>query len=183
MEEKSKTFDPEKLIAYSALILSLCAIVIAVYEVSILEEQKHAAVWPRLFIARNTGMDTHEVVIKNAGVGPAQILAVEVRVEGKPMRTWNEAVEAVTGEASFPMGKSTITNRVLPAGEDVYPLRMQGEVANMLNASRDQLTLKVCYCSIYDRCWVLDEGSETAGFATPKSTPRCERNEATQLRN
>lgn len=183
MEQKRKRFDPEKIVAYSALILSLCAIVIAVYEVSLLEEQKHAAVWPRVFSARNTSADNFQVVIKNAGVGPAQILSVEVRIDGEPMFTWLDAVEQVVGDRAFPLSRSTVTNRVLTAGETIYPMGVTGEVANMLSANRDRLKLKVCYCSIYDRCWELDEATETAGFPAPRPISECKRDETTQLRN
>ncbi|NQZ06662.1 MAG: hypothetical protein HRT35_05805 [Algicola sp.] len=140
-----------------------------------MEAQKEASVWPRVFVARNTGDDRFSVVVKNSGVGPALIEHVEVRVDGNIIKTWNDATDIIAPNMSISKGQSILTNYVLLPGETIVPIRLQDEVANLFNVDRKRVRLKICYCSIYEKCWVIDEAvKRTAGFATPYPVETCE---------
>ena len=83
----------ELILAGSAIFIGLCAFVVSIYQTRVLEEQatvmqeqKHASVWPRLLVARNTGPGQCTIFIRNEGVGPAQINYVEITVDGEPKK-------------------------------------------------------------------------------------------------
>ncbi|MCJ8271340.1 MAG: hypothetical protein MJK04_18320, partial [Psychrosphaera sp.] len=140
----------------------------------VMEAQKQASVWPRVFLARNTGEGHFTVVVKNSGVGPALINYVEVRVDGKVIKDWDDAIEIIAPNRPIVKGQSILTNYVLLPGETIVPIILQDEVANLFRLDTKRVRIKICYCSIYDNCWAIDEAAKrTAGFATPYPVEVC----------
>jgi len=169
-----KIFKVESLVPFSAFLVSICAIVISVVEVRVMDDQKQASVWPRVFTARNTGPDLFQVMVKNAGVGPAQIKYVEVLVDGKVQKLWSEVYKKITSDDKGGFRQGTLTNNVITPGETIFPLTVNGEGANKFNGNIKRLRIKLCYCSIYEQCWTLDETLErTAGLALPMPVEEC----------
>ena len=169
-----KIFKAESIVPFSAFVVSMCAIVISLVEVKVMDEQKQASVWPRVFTARNTASDSFQVMVRNAGVGPAQIKYVEVLVDGKAQKSWSEVYKKITSNDKGRFRQGTLTNNVITPGETIFPLTINGEGANKFNADVERLKIKLCYCSIYERCWFLDETTErNAGLATPEPVEEC----------
>ena len=174
MSEENAKSKASTLIAHSAFLVSLCAIGLSIYEVNILEEQKHASVWPRVYAARNTTDISYQVTVRNAGVGPAQIRYVEVMTNKQPIRTWRQGLESVLQKDGFNMSKSTLSNLILLPGDKINPLTVEGDDAVTFYKNKGSFKLKICYCSIYERCWTVDENDlDYAGFPIPKAIEKC----------
>src|SRR3954463_6873142 len=80
---------------YEALIATLvgvCALCLSGYTAYMQRQQVRAAVWPILEFDSSNAPDIH-FTLSNKGVGPAIIKDVIVRVDGQPMRNWNEVFD------------------------------------------------------------------------------------------
>lgn len=130
-----------------------------------------ASVWPRLQIGRsfNSGAvrqpdgsfnydeakATTSIFVHNAGIGPAVVKHVLVSFDGVVYRDWFELVEQAFGVRGISNG--SLAARVVPAGETVQWLTLDGKAALALRDAYggDRLHAQVCYCSVFDSCWLL----------------------------
>src|SRR5882757_7259370 len=118
--------------------------------------------------------------VTNQGVGPAKIESLEVFWKGRPLRNVKElldaccqaasaggsaadgspAVSGPTNQLILPEGMqiSSLYQDVLRAGENrrLYELRQTPDnrkLFQQLNDAFFALTLRACYCSVFDECW------------------------------
>jgi hypothetical protein len=157
------------------------ALYAALNESDAVRKQLDASVWPNI----ETGNElwTKEAVARreefhgaegplfrfsvlNSGIGPARIASVKITVDGKPQRHWTEAIETLIGPSHPSFGSSTLGGRVIRAGETVYPMTLMGEPAQQLldelSGASDpnrRIVMRVCYCSVFDQCWIADSNS------------------------
>ena len=152
--------DWDRITAVAAMLIGLVAVAVAAYTALLQREQIRAQVWPRVLLY-NAG-SAGEFRISNKGVGPAVIRAVQVSVDGKPVRDWAEALDRL--ELSDPVQRySSLAGMVLAPGEDVPYLQPGG--ADRFDALRphmgERVKLVVCYCSALDDCWAVRNHGET----------------------
>jgi len=174
-------FKMSYLVPISAFIVSLCAIIISIIEVRVMDEQKKASVWPITYSSRTTHSVTDIdkssffINVTNSGVGPAIIKYVEVKFDGKIIKTWDEMLQNIEKDTELNVSQSVLTNNVILPGEEHHPLEVYGKLADKLNRDTKRIRLKICYCSIYEECWILDESEpRMAGLAIPHKTEQCE---------
>jgi hypothetical protein len=126
--------------------------------------------WP--YVAYGTGnqSDAGEAEIAfrltNDGVGPAKVEAVELRYGGKPMSDPRHFLQTCCGydpasPVSFVSGPVT---GVLRPGESAEFIRLPKRPDNAalwdrLETERWKVTVRSCYCSVFDDCWVMESGS------------------------
>jgi len=109
--------------------------------------------------------------LTNEGIGPARIETFELWWDGKPI-SWRGALlqaccvttpveteEAKAASASIDIAAP----RILRAGEhvDFFALARDPEntdVWKKLDIGRSKITTRVCYCSVFDQCWVQVSG-------------------------
>jgi hypothetical protein len=160
----------DRILAICAIISAFAAVAIAVYETRITRTHQKASVWPSL-LQYNTAMDgiyTREV--ENRGLGPALVRTFQVSVDGAPVASWNQAIEALTGEipGNFIYGGLGEGHILLP-GRPYRLLILDWELLGQhvhREVNRGRLTTEICYCSLYDDCWV-------AGSGLPVTVSRC----------
>ena len=127
--------------------------------------------WP--FIEFSThNVDEHggadvRLVLTNAGIGPARIETFELWWNGQPMAspaallraccltTPTEIAEAKTAVTAV----SLVAPRIVSAGDhvDFFALPASSgnaELFQKFNRERDNVTARVCYCSVFDECWI-----------------------------
>jgi len=80
-----------------------------------------------------------------------------VLVDGEPRTTWAAVSEALLpGVPISTRSRSTLSGRILTAGETIETYRVEGDpVADLLRAELDRLQVTVCYCSVFDQCWTV----------------------------
>lgn len=65
------------IVALSAVLIGICALVVSVVQVRIMREEQHASVWPRLVLAQSYSQGRRfGVVVSNPGIGPAVVKSV-----------------------------------------------------------------------------------------------------------
>lgn len=111
----------------------------------------------------------YRVTVLNSGIGPARIASVQITVDGKPRQRWAQAIEALIGPIHPSFGSSTLGGRVIRAGETIYPITLMGEPAERLTESLSgpadpnrRVVVRICYCSVFDQCWVTSSESQRA---------------------
>jgi hypothetical protein len=162
----------------SALFVSFLSILIAWHHGEVMKQLVHqnerlvaANSLPHLQLAgsntNSTGGREVSFAVSNAGVGPAEIRTVEVRVDGRPVGSVRELLAACCGAPADFRGlvTSTLLGGMIRPGESVSWIRMPVDAANLAAATRlDQarkagrIQTRICYCSVFDECWSRGDG-------------------------
>jgi len=167
--------------AFVATFIALLAVCVAGYTAYMQRQQVRAAVWPILEFDTSNGPDIH-FTVSNKGVGPALIRHVIVKVDGQPVRNWNEVLDKFLGPGKHRYSESDITGHVFAAGESMDVFTPHDPEGNALtdrsnplwvemNKDRGRVSVEICYSSTLGECWTLRAASLTAGTTT--QTRRC----------
>ena len=165
----------DMIITGAAVFISFCAFFVSIYQTTVLKkqtdimnEQKEAAVWPRLFTARNTGPNVLQFTLQNDGVGPALIKYIEVTMDGSPYASWSDMFYVLNDSCEARASISMINNRVIKAGESVILCSLMDEdFINSFYKKRPKIGIDIYYESVYGRLWRLHQ-VPSKKFAVPK---------------
>jgi hypothetical protein len=156
----------------SAMFVSVVSLFVAVSHGRTMERMAEANArmveansWPFVeFDSHN--VDEHgngkiRLVLTNQGVGPARIETLELWWNGKPISSPWALLEACC-DTTRPEGIMSIGNaapNILRAGEheDFFawsPGPGTSDFFEKLNVERAKITVRTCYCSVFDECWV-----------------------------
>ena len=162
--------SPQVIVALSALLLSLCGLFVAVYEASLMRQSERASVWPYVQVSPSRSPERIAIWAQNTGVGPARIQKAALLHQDEILRSWSALVGELAPGDPIDSYRSMLSGRVLPAEserETIFMLQRSDDV-NREQLVDDiwtaivegQLDVSVCYCSVYDECWVtsLQEG-------------------------
>ena len=146
-----------------ALAVSVFALALGAYQTRLMQSQARASVWPYLSIGysytSNVDKDAFIWTVNNNGVGPAKVESVTLTLDGKPMKRWEEVLVAL-GVATTPStAMSSIGGEVIPPNTNrettIAPIKVhEREAARLFKAAEKRFRMDVCYCSVYDDCWV-----------------------------
>jgi hypothetical protein len=146
-----------------ALAVSVFALALGAYQTRLMQGQARAGVWPFLSIgytySNNVDKDAFTWTINNNGVGPARVEAVTLKLDDKPMKRWDDVL-AVLGVTHSPsMGVSSIGGEVIPPDTNrettIQPIKInERETAKLFKAAEKRFEMDICYCSVYDECWI-----------------------------
>jgi hypothetical protein len=149
----------------AALAVSALALALGAYQTRLMQTQARASVWPFVVLGYNFNdggpQGGFELHVENNGVGPAILRSVLVRFDGKPVRHWKEVfAQIVPGGGTTMKGLLTGLHAVvIPPSTNrdtaVAAFRISDpDKAKLVLAAVDRLSVDICYCSIYDDCWV-----------------------------
>ena len=157
----------DMLVGISAVVIGLAALAVSLYEARLMRAEQRAAVLPIMALAKSFGprpdasgevANRFQFVVQNAGIGPARIRDVRVTIDGDPVKTWSDVIRALGGD-TLPKGlrytQSQITGRTLPPGDPMTVFELtDGPTSERINASIGRFDMTLCYCSVFDECWV-----------------------------
>ena len=159
----------QTVLSVAGVFIGVVALYAALTESEAARKQTAATVWPYLQLEisdyANESAAEFSIAFSNAGVGPAKVRTMELRLAGKLMRDWESVVASLAGEASPEFGRNFIIGRVLTPGESVTLVQTHDRA--LVQAFRQAVAasgtgLRVCYCSIFDDCWLRDSRDEAA---------------------
>jgi hypothetical protein len=159
-----------------ATFIALLAVCVAGYTAYMQRQQVRAAVWPILEFDSSNGPDIH-FTVSNKGVGPAIIRHVIVKLDGDPVKNWNELLDKLTGPVKHRFSESDITGHVFAAGESMTVFTPHDAEGNALtdrsnplwvelNKDRGRVSVEICYSSTLGECWTLRAAGLAAGITT-----------------
>ncbi len=171
------------LISLLAIGLSICALLVSVFEVSAIRDETRFQVWPFISVGTNYSSEGFRIVIENKGVGPAKIRQVAYFFDGEPVQApstgemFNQLVAATLGEEEkFDYGLYRMSDPeggVMSADEstDLFAVpwdESTGRIRRLASSWQQRLFVSVCYCSVYEECWLAElNGGE------PAEVPSC----------
>ena len=68
MEPAPSKFKSEKIVAFTAILISLCALVVSFYEVRIMRTQQKAMVWPYIIMGQQYSSEGFSILASNKGL-------------------------------------------------------------------------------------------------------------------
>ncbi len=153
--------------------LDLC---VSGYTAYMQRQQVRAAVWPILEFDSSNGPDIH-FTVSNKGVGPAIIRHVIVKLDGQPMKNWNEVLDKLTGPGKHRYSESDITGHVFAPGESMTVFTPHDPEGNALtdrsnplwvemDKDRGRMSVEICYSSTLGECWTLRASGLAPGLTT-----------------
>ena len=150
--------EPESFIAVAALIVSVTAVVVGVYEAALQRKHDIAEVWPHLELSTWLNDSTATFRIDNTGLGPGLVKFIDVRVDGRAQHTWNEALRTLYGHEPPPHSSATAAEHALRPGDQsalvTIPIRdLRTDVWGWLG----RLSVRVCYKSVFDQYWTVTD--------------------------
>lgn len=152
-----------------ALLVGLAAIVaasVSLYQASLAREQARASAWPYLMIGGSLSYGKpFSLAMYNRGIGPARIRTVLVTVDDKPVASWNDVIRTLSDSAVAPYEYSYIgAGSVMSAGtvDTLLTIPAGNQAYKVWKESGKRLSVSVCYCSVYDECWVTGQNLREA---------------------
>jgi hypothetical protein len=163
----------DRIVSGSAMFVALSSLAIALYEVRMMREHDRLSVWPYVSAFNSDSGGVYSFNVRNAGLGPALMRSFELVVDGKPRKSWGEAVELFgvdlhgTPSSYSHIGKGVV---LLP-GANLRLLEIGAGAAGQAfhRAAQSRMHTRICYCSLYEQCWLLDE----AKADEPQPVDRC----------
>ncbi len=149
--------------ALAALGISALALAVGAYQTRLMQTQARASVWPYVKIGYSyadrgdhAGFDIH---VDNNGVGPALVKSVQVSLDDKPLPSWNDAFPVVVGHGTAFAHLQGLAGVVIPPNTNrettIHAIRIDDAAqAAKFYEARDRFKIDICYCSIYDDCWI-----------------------------
>ena len=149
----------------AAIVVGVAALFVSWDQARVMRAQQHASVLPAIQIdgyrAREGGTASIGLRVRNAGVGPAIISSVELTRLGEVSEDF-ASIAALLPEG-YDLSWTTMIGRVIAAGETVeavsfyWPVAaLDAEQSEALAAEWASWDVTVCYCSVFDRCWVAE---------------------------
>jgi hypothetical protein len=175
------SFDRSDIVSVFAVIISLVALGVSVYEAKILGDQKSimfeqqkAAVWPYLRDEESFVYDagfTYVYGLENKGVGPAIVEKAELRLNGELIADYNQLYQiiaaALPDSLTFSLSFGFPRGFILSPGDTFEVLRLEYPRFDRDLSVSDRLSfqLHLCYRSIYGDEWTIGLGEDwpTAG--------------------
>ena len=165
--------------AVGAMLVGLAALFVAWDQARVMRAQQHGAVVPALqvdgSISDSLGRLNLSLRVSNNGVGPAFIESVAVYRDGVVQEDLS-ALIGILGQNSNDVSWTSMIGRVVAPGQSVEPARLSWpreevgiEGIRALASEYSRWDAQVCYCSVFDRCWIASSGN-----TRPETVSRCE---------
>lgn len=142
--------EPETFIAVAALVVSVSAVVVGIYEAELQRKHDRAEVWPHPEIATFVTPKGASVYLQNNGIGPAIVKSIDVAVDGKPVRNWDQVLAVILGKPGSNFNVSTVAGHGIRAGDRIEMLGLPAdEFPPDFWKAAGRVAVTVCYASVF----------------------------------
>ena len=153
--------NPNTIIAVSALMISVLALVISIQEVRIMRSQQKASMYPYLTIGRAYNSSGFGVEVKNSGNGIAKINSYQVYNDSIYFKDWFDLITKLCPDCEGIdygiAGSTNIQNQMITPGEEVRLFFVKWtEETRKLERKISDFTVRVCYSSLLDDHWKVE---------------------------
>ena len=162
----------DRLLAFSAVFLSLAALVVAIFQTAILREQQRASAWPHLQLGTSMIDGAYAMTLGNNGVGPAIVREVDIDFDGRDYASLKAVFDAEIRGASaidtLDYGHyywDVETGDVLAIQQEIDLFRVVNAPAaaeTVAEAFADpRFRFAIRYADVYGNEWLLRDGEVT----------------------
>lgn len=151
-------------IAACSMVIALCSLTFTIHERRVARQHDKLSVQPHLFMSfyyDTTGVGWRTI---NDGVGPARLRGFKLLVDGVSQKASDPFPDAISNPLKIPKTGAEFLNpavdTVLQAGGMVQSVWFHwGSGAEAIKANASRIGFEVCYCSIYDECWLFSSAN------------------------
>ncbi len=158
----------DTVLGVSAILISFMSLFLAIQHGRVMERMVQASTWPYVMVRYSTsnpdGSPHVHLEVTNKGVGPAKVESLEVFYHDAAQPGGEALLQEILKPADkhhLPFLQSDVVDSVMAANEraDVVDLNAANftlQETETLKAAMPELSFRVCYCSVFDECSVLD---------------------------
>jgi len=173
MEIRKRRLNTELIVAFTAILISVCALVVSFYEVRIMRTQQKASVWPFVTMGEQYNSKGFALLAANKGIGPAKVESLKVWVKGKQVKElddiFTELIGPDHGITYNDYGVHGINGSVLEAGYEKPLFNLNWtEATREVQKKLFLINVEVIYSSILGDCWKLSLKEENQSCDCPK---------------
>ena len=195
---KSPLRDPEYIVAFGVVLISICALVVSIRQTNIMSEQRilmheqaKAAVWPRITLGvskshsqKDSRILDYKIFMSNAGVGPAIIKYVRISYKGRPVSSWGDLFRQFEMSDSIPtyISNSNISQNIVRAGDAIRVLGLTDnlQLAQVYYDYSNEIEFEIFYESIYGDMWKYSKKAENESTVPLETIPNFSKEEEFQ---
>lgn len=171
-----------------AMLVGVSALFVAWDQAQIMRKQQHASVLPVVNVSAGlrTTRDDHALTVtfSNGGIGPAVIKSAALKIGGEDVSGWPDFAERLLPPALRSGAETSFDSAIgiLAAGDEAKAIEITWPRTEEVTPAIEELRTRIlastgaeidftlCYCSVFDRCWVTS-AQETA---VSRAVKRCE---------
>lgn len=163
-------------LALSAFFISLVSLSVAIMHGKTMDRLVASNSYPNVEVALSNNADLLDgkgmqpainVALSNSGIGPARLRSVKMTYKGKAITTLPDLlVVCCTNEVATSQPRphfyysGDVRGNMLPAGKLVnlftWPKATDDPRWERLDVARQDIQVSVCYCSVFEECFVRD---------------------------
>lgn len=158
--EAKPRFEWDRITALMAVFIGACALAVSLYTAYLQNAQVRAQTWPYLQMWQSNVARSFS--ISNRGVGPARVADVKLRIDGKEVENFDQAIK-ILSKKDEPVStvQSYFARRVLTSNEDVTMIQFESDANyNIFMDNRQRISFEICYCSVLNECYLLNEAAK-----------------------
>ncbi len=160
MSKKKQRETFQSLGTLAALIISVLALIVSLYETDLLRTQQEAMVWPYLRVDEKYNNEGFGLTASNNGTGPAIITSVEVIYNGKAVYNFAELADAMFPKLDVGysvINTSSVNKTVFRNGEErsMFFIPWTDEIRKEFE-NLNELTIKIAYKSVLEESWLYE---------------------------
>jgi hypothetical protein len=150
------------------MVIALCSLILSVYGAYLARRHDRLSVRPLFVLSYSWNETGNGWRGANIGLGPARIRGFKVLVDGVSQKPDNVFANVI--KRAFDLGPDSTNMHFsnlyaglsIPVGQDVVLAWLPpGPSADKVLAGFRRIKFEVCYCSIYDECWLYSITSTT----------------------
>lgn len=143
----------------ASFVVAACALGLSLYQARETNQEKRLAALPRIRVSFYFNDDGAGWRSLNVGLGPADTRWFEVRLDGEPKRRWRDVADAlgVPPKATYLFTAPAPGAFMRPTNESMVLWWAKPHTSPVAAAMREhwrRVTIRQCYCSVYDECWL-----------------------------
>lgn len=156
-------WNSDRLLSLTAMVVSVCTLLVFLYQTSLIKKQQYMSVFPYMTIA-SYGIHTksYKLVLDNEGIGPAIIKSV--KIEDKEGRLYEDVVDflelKLTEADSVDFYYANLSvGRLIPEKGMIEVVGISDnklESANRIYDLVNNLNIEIEYESIYGETWFIN---------------------------
>lgn len=156
-----KRLNTNLLVAASAVVISLCALIISIQEVRIMRSQQKAAMFPYLSISGLYNGEGFGLMIYNNGNGLAKVESYQISYKGQVFKDWLQALKLLAPKAknidyNIVKTSGNIRNEMVVPGIRTNLIFLDWtEETRLLEKKFKDIDIRICYSSLLQEYWVI----------------------------
>lgn len=171
---KQGTFTTQNLVSFTAVVVSLCSLVLTIFQMHSDRESKYASVLPYVNcgvwegnINKKDSTASFKMVITNEGIGPAFLRDIRLISRGEVFgpNDFHDAFEHFTGQnlKNQYVFSSIQPNRLLPSNQKIeWFIPTDSNSAYKIlkhmwtEEGQHNFIIQICFADVYGNCWTFD---------------------------